>query len=96
MKIASFKAGQTATYGLVTNAGVIDAGKRLKAFPTLKALLADGSLDALKALQRERPDYALAEIDCCRPCPIRTRFSASASTMPRISPKAVIPLRLTR
>ena len=63
MKIASFKAGQTATYGLVTNAGVIDAGKRLKAYPSLKALLAHGSLDALKALQTERPDYALAEIE---------------------------------
>ena len=49
MKIASFKAGQTATYGVVTNAGVIDAGKRLKHFPTLKSLLANGSLDALKA-----------------------------------------------
>ena len=31
MKIASFKAGPTATYGLVTDAGIIDAGKRLKA-----------------------------------------------------------------
>ena len=29
MKIASFKAGPTATYGLATNAGIIDAGKRL-------------------------------------------------------------------
>ena len=62
MKIASFKAGQTATYGLVTNAGIIDAGKRLKAFPTLKALLADGSLDALKALQTERPDVAFGPL----------------------------------
>jgi 2-keto-4-pentenoate hydratase/2-oxohepta-3-ene-1,7-dioic acid hydratase in catechol pathway len=62
MKIASFKAGQTATYGLVTNAGVIDAASA-EAFPTLKALLANGSLDALKALQAERPDYALAEIE---------------------------------
>src|SRR3954454_5984071 len=40
MKIASFKAGTAATYGLVTDSGVIDAGKRLKAYPTLKALLA--------------------------------------------------------
>ena len=54
MKIASFKAGPTATYGLVTNAGIIDAGKRLKNWPTLKALLANGSLDALKALHVER------------------------------------------
>ena len=36
MKIASFKAGQAATYGLVTDTGIIDAGKRLKAHPTLK------------------------------------------------------------
>src|SRR5882724_9538378 len=63
MKIASFKTGTTATYGLVTDAGIIDAGKRLKAYPTLKALLANGSLDALKALQSEGPDYALAEIE---------------------------------
>ena len=63
MKIASFKAGPTATYGLVTNAGIIDAGKRLKAHPTLKSLLENGSLDALKALQSERPDYAFAEIE---------------------------------
>jgi hypothetical protein len=28
MKIASFKAGTTATWGLVTDAGIIDAGKR--------------------------------------------------------------------
>ena len=63
MKIASFKAGPTATYGLVTNAGIIDAGKRLKEWPTLKALLANGSLDALSALQSERPDYAFAEIE---------------------------------
>ena len=31
MKIASFKAGPTATYGLVTNAGIIDAAKKIAA-----------------------------------------------------------------
>ena len=96
MKIASFKAGPTATYGLVTNAGIIDAGKRLKDWPTLKALLANGSLDTLKALQSERPDYAFAEIELLPTVPIRTRSSASASTTPRISPKAAIPRRRTR
>ena len=30
MKIASFKAGPTASYGIVTDAGIIDAGRRLK------------------------------------------------------------------
>ena len=63
MKIASFKAANVASYGIVSDAGVIDAGKRLKDFPTLKALLAKGSLDELKKLQGERADHALKDIE---------------------------------
>ena len=63
MKIASFKAAGAASYGIVTDAGVVDAGKRLKAHPTLKALLGTGSLEALKALQGERADYALKDVE---------------------------------
>jgi len=63
MKIASFKTKGAASYGIVTDAGVIDAGRRLKDCPTLKSLLAGGSLEALRALQGERPDYALSEIE---------------------------------
>lgn len=63
MKIASFKTGSVASYGIVTDGGVIDAGRRLKEFPTLKALLAKGSLDALKALRNERADYALKDVE---------------------------------
>jgi hypothetical protein len=40
MKVASFTISGNASYGIVTDKGVIDAGKRLKAYPTLKALLA--------------------------------------------------------
>ena len=63
MKIASFKAGATASYGIVTDKGVIDVGRRLKAYPTLKALLAKGAIEELKALQSEKPDHALAEVE---------------------------------
>lgn len=63
MKIASFKAGGAASYGIVTDKGVIDVGRRLKACPTLKALLAKGALEKLKALQSEKPDHVLAEIE---------------------------------
>jgi 2-keto-4-pentenoate hydratase/2-oxohepta-3-ene-1,7-dioic acid hydratase in catechol pathway len=63
MKIASFKTAGHPSYGIVADAGVIDAGKRLKDFPTLKALLAHGALDRLRALAAERPDHALADVE---------------------------------
>src|SRR5258707_7752588 len=63
MKIASYKAGAVASYGIVTDAGIVDAGRRLKNFPTLKSLLAHGSLDELKKLQDERPDHALSAVE---------------------------------
>ena len=63
MKIASFKAGSVASYGLVTEAGVVDAGRRLTKFPTLKSLLAGGSLDDLRKLQGERADHPLAGVE---------------------------------
>ena len=62
MKIASFKTDAVASYGIVTDAGIIDAGRRLKNFPTLKSLLAHGALDELKKLQGEQPDHALAAV----------------------------------
>jgi 2-keto-4-pentenoate hydratase/2-oxohepta-3-ene-1,7-dioic acid hydratase in catechol pathway len=63
MKIASFKSGSGASYGIVTGSGIIDAGRRLKEFPTLKALLAKGSLAAAMALRGEGPDHALDEVE---------------------------------
>ena len=63
MKIASFKTGSVASYGIVTDAGIVDAGRRLKNFPTLKSLLAHGALDELNKLQGERPDYALIAVE---------------------------------
>ncbi|HVV40648.1 MAG TPA: fumarylacetoacetate hydrolase family protein [Nitrobacter sp.] len=62
MKIASFKAGSAASYGVVTEDGIVDAGRRLKDFPTLKSLLAGGSLDDLRKMQGERADHALADV----------------------------------
>jgi 2-keto-4-pentenoate hydratase/2-oxohepta-3-ene-1,7-dioic acid hydratase in catechol pathway len=63
MKIASFKAANASSYGIVTDAGVIDAGKRLKVYPTLKTLLVKDALGELKVLQGERADYALKDIE---------------------------------
>ena len=63
MKIASFKAAGRTSYGLVVNGGIVDAGKRLSEFPTLKQLLAKGSIDALRKLQGETADHALDAVE---------------------------------
>ncbi len=57
MRLISFThAGQT-SYGLVSQAGVIDAGARLRdRYPDLKAVLAADALDELRALQNEPCD----------------------------------------
>jgi 2-keto-4-pentenoate hydratase/2-oxohepta-3-ene-1,7-dioic acid hydratase in catechol pathway len=62
MRVASFTMAGAASYGIVTGAGVIDAGRRLKDYPTLKSLLAGRALDVLRALQGERADHTLSDI----------------------------------
>src|SRR5258708_36626873 len=88
MKIASFRAAEVASYGIVTDAGIIDAGRRLKNFSTLKSLLAHGSLDELNKLQNERRITPCRPSNCCRRFPTRKKSSASGSTTPRILPRA--------
>jgi 2-keto-4-pentenoate hydratase/2-oxohepta-3-ene-1,7-dioic acid hydratase in catechol pathway len=63
MKITSFKSANVASYGIVTDGGIIDAGKRLKDYPTLKSLLAKGALDQLRKLSGERVDHALNAVE---------------------------------
>ena len=62
MKTASFGVGATASYGIVTDKGIIDAGRRLKNFPTLKSLLTQGSVDELRKLKGEPPDHAMSAV----------------------------------
>lgn len=55
MRVASFEHGGRATYGVVTDAGVIDAGAALGGrYPDLRAVLAAGALDELRAYARGR------------------------------------------
>lgn len=63
MKIASFKAGSSASYGLVTEHGIVDAGRRLADCPSLRSLLAHGALGELQKLQGEKPDHALSAVE---------------------------------
>jgi len=57
MRLISFTHAGQASYGLVSQAGVIDAGARLRdRYPDLKAVLAADALDELRALQNEPCD----------------------------------------
>lgn len=63
MKLISFTTGGKATYGLVTDAGVIDLGARLGSdYPDLKALIAAGALEKARALAGEAADVRLEQV----------------------------------
>ncbi len=57
MKLCSFTKDGRASYGLVTEAGIVDLGRRFAA-PTLRDFLATGDLAAAAALASEPADYA--------------------------------------
>ncbi|MCE5973157.1 fumarylacetoacetate hydrolase family protein [Sinirhodobacter sp. WL0062] len=57
MKLCSFIHNGTASYGLVTEAGIVDLGKRF-AEATLRNFLAAGDLSRASALAGEPADYA--------------------------------------
>lgn len=63
MKLATFKTSQGSSYGIVTDKGIIDLGKRLGSrFPDLKALIAGNAFgDAMKFIS-EKPDHQAAAI----------------------------------
>ncbi len=67
MRLMSFEKDGRESFGLATDGGVIDAGRRLQNVRTLRdALLAD-SLPALRRLAGEKPDYALDDVDYLPP-----------------------------
>ena len=63
MKLGSFRLDGRNTYGIFTERGVIDLGKRLGAkYSDLKALIAADALGEAKALAGTKPDAALEAI----------------------------------
>lgn len=63
MKLASFQVGTTKSYGLRTEGGIVDLGKRLGAkYPDLRALIAGKGLEEARAFQKEAADYQEHEV----------------------------------
>lgn len=62
MKLASYQSGDTPSYGIVTDDGIIDLGRRIgDRFPDLRALLAGGE-SAMRVHADASPDHALNEL----------------------------------
>lgn len=64
MKLASYTIDGTSSYGVVTDAGIIDLASRLgSTAPTLKDLLAKGLEPARQIAQTETPDYQIDSVE---------------------------------
>lgn len=62
MKLCSFHAGDRASYGLVTDAGIVDLGRRVEA-PTLRDFLASGDMAKAAGFATEPADYAFDAVE---------------------------------
>ena len=67
MRLASFKANGHVSYGAVTDAGVVDLGRKLPNHPTLLALLRAQALAQARAAAKGRPDFAVKEVEMLPP-----------------------------
>ena len=63
MRLISFEHEGRASFGLVREGGIVDAGQRLgEQFPDLKAVLHAGARDELHALENTAPDVGMGDV----------------------------------
>jgi 2-keto-4-pentenoate hydratase/2-oxohepta-3-ene-1,7-dioic acid hydratase in catechol pathway len=75
MRYLSFKIGGRASYGVMTDAGVVDLGKRFGArYPTLRAVIEAGFPAEVVAAASDAADYSEAEITFLPPIPDATHI----------------------
>jgi 2-keto-4-pentenoate hydratase/2-oxohepta-3-ene-1,7-dioic acid hydratase in catechol pathway len=72
MKLVSFLIGDRASFGIVVDGGIVDAGSRLPDHPDLVSLLADPS--PLAALADRPADHALNDVTFLPPIPDSKRI----------------------
>jgi 2-keto-4-pentenoate hydratase/2-oxohepta-3-ene-1,7-dioic acid hydratase in catechol pathway len=75
VRLTSFAVGPRASYGIVTAAGIVDAGARLgPSCPTLLSVLEAGALDRLERMAGSPPDFQLRDVTLLKPieCPGKT------------------------
>ena len=63
MKLLSFSIDGENSFGIVSNSGVIDAGRRLEGeFDSIRDVLACGALNLLRGMVTIEPDHALEDV----------------------------------
>ena len=63
MKLATFKTSKGASYGAVTDKGIVDIGRRIgKSYADLKAVISGNAFSKIKPFLSESPDHKLADI----------------------------------
>ncbi|HEX5957276.1 MAG TPA: fumarylacetoacetate hydrolase family protein, partial [Hyphomicrobiaceae bacterium] len=70
MRLASFRIGVDESFGAVIGEGLVDLGKRLARYPTLRALIAaDGLGEAREVAAGAQPDHKLGDVTLLPPVP---------------------------
>ena len=69
MKLASFKASGRASYGAVTDGGIIDLGRKLSKYPTLIDLLRAQAIPEARAAAQGQPDNQVKDVEMLPPIP---------------------------
>jgi 2-keto-4-pentenoate hydratase/2-oxohepta-3-ene-1,7-dioic acid hydratase in catechol pathway len=63
MRLASFQVKSVASYGAVTEKGIVDLGKRIgNRYPDLKSLIRENAFAEAKKLLSQTPDFAESEV----------------------------------
>jgi 2-keto-4-pentenoate hydratase/2-oxohepta-3-ene-1,7-dioic acid hydratase in catechol pathway len=68
VKIVSFRTADGTSFGVLSDRGVVDAGRRLQ-LPDLRAALTAGALGKVATLVAEQPDHALVDLQLLPPVP---------------------------
>ncbi|MEA2990798.1 MAG: hypothetical protein QOG83_3509, partial [Alphaproteobacteria bacterium] len=69
MRLASFKTKGRASYGAVTDGGIVDLGSRLRNHPTLLDVFRAGAMAQARAAAGGAADHALADVEFLPPIP---------------------------
>jgi 2-keto-4-pentenoate hydratase/2-oxohepta-3-ene-1,7-dioic acid hydratase in catechol pathway len=63
VRLTSYRIGARESFGAVAGEGLVDLGTRLRAYPTLRALIAAGALsEAQAATQGVAPDHKMSDV----------------------------------